>query len=107
MFVYKIIGSVTGGLWMGGRGYKEVEFNFLKSEKRPFLPSYDSLRDAVESLVDDGDFQGTVKLTADSVLRVDWHRKTRTVTRFFPLSGFGSISEHMDSEPLPEEWLHD
>jgi hypothetical protein len=51
-----ISGTVTGPIWWGGNGSKDVSVTFTP-DNQPFTKIWCGLRDAVVDITNDGDFQ--------------------------------------------------
>lgn len=102
MTTYTILGAVEGSLWwpVGEPAQKPISYSFKRSETPPpFVNSAETLREAVEQLMtaEGGDFSDAPRLTADTFLLVrhDSPSGRRTVSRWFDLTRFPSISDYV------------
>lgn len=95
---FTILGALQGCLWwpIGEPAQKPVSYAFKRTETPPpFVNTAETLREAVEGLMRDGDFSNAPRLTADSLLLVTRRAATYETRRWFPLASFSSIADYM------------
>ena len=92
-------GTITGNLWMGGRGWTDIHW-ILSDRKRLKEPAMRTLVGHVAAKLQCGDFDGPCKLR-DAYITITRSKtsneRTRTYSREFPCEYFPSLQPHIET----------
>lgn len=96
---YEIRGYIVGDIWMPcTECYKPIKLMFVRDEAdrpNPWVDAYETLRDALLKITNDGDFRSCQVADATLWITRTEHTQTgtRTHTRVRKLSNFPSIAD--------------